>query len=92
MTDFQPDRACPRARAWRCCTGPLAAPAEAGVLNVANGRYVLNTLDAAIDGCLARQFAAMVTARRTRGDQTTRAWRFPAHPNTWLSAPTPRAW
>ncbi|AXE30241.1 4-hydroxythreonine-4-phosphate dehydrogenase PdxA [Chromobacterium phragmitis] len=46
---------------------PLAAPAEAGKLNPANGRYVLNTLDAAIDGCLAGEFAAMVTAPVHKG-------------------------
>ncbi|MGL6157630.1 MAG: 4-hydroxythreonine-4-phosphate dehydrogenase PdxA, partial [Ralstonia mannitolilytica] len=32
---------------------PLGAPARAGVLDAANGHYVLELLDAAIDGCLA---------------------------------------
>ena len=41
---------------------PLAAPAQAGRLDVANARYVLNTLDLAIDGCTRGEFAAMVTA------------------------------
>lgn len=41
---------------------PLAQAAQPGVLNVANAAYVLATLDAAIDGCLAGEFAAMVTA------------------------------
>ncbi|MGU7781534.1 4-hydroxythreonine-4-phosphate dehydrogenase PdxA [Burkholderia sp. PU8-34] len=40
----------------------LAAPARAGELNAANGRYVLGLLDAAIDGALARAFDAIVTA------------------------------
>ena len=31
---------------------PLGAPVRAGVLDAANGRYVLDLLDAAIDGCL----------------------------------------
>jgi hypothetical protein len=64
--DFQPDAPAP-ARGLEVLHVPLAAPAEAGVLNAANGRYVLNTLDAAIDGCLAGQFAAMVTAPVHKG-------------------------
>jgi len=45
----------------------LAAPATAGRLDAANGRYVLATLDAAIDGCLRGEFAAMVTAPVHKG-------------------------
>ncbi|OJA38693.1 4-hydroxythreonine-4-phosphate dehydrogenase PdxA [Burkholderia ubonensis] len=41
---------------------PLAAPAHAGELDAANGRYVLALLDAAIDGALAREYDAIVTA------------------------------
>jgi 4-hydroxythreonine-4-phosphate dehydrogenase len=41
---------------------PLGAPAQAGVLNPANGRYVLDLLDQAIDGALDGRFAAIVTA------------------------------
>jgi 4-hydroxythreonine-4-phosphate dehydrogenase len=40
----------------------LAAPCQTGTLNPANAPYVLATLDAAIDGCMAQQFDAMVTA------------------------------
>ncbi|KND59387.1 4-hydroxythreonine-4-phosphate dehydrogenase [Candidatus Burkholderia verschuerenii] len=40
----------------------LAAPVEAGTLNAANGRYVLNLLDAAIDGAVDGRFDAIVTA------------------------------
>lgn len=39
----------------------LAEPAEAGMLNVRNAPYILQTLDAAINGCLAGNFAALVT-------------------------------
>ncbi|HWV13975.1 MAG TPA: 4-hydroxythreonine-4-phosphate dehydrogenase PdxA [Cellvibrio sp.] len=39
----------------------LHSPAQAGVLNVNNARYILHTLDAAIEGCLGQQFAALVT-------------------------------
>lgn len=41
---------------------PLAQSVQAGLLNSANARYVLATLDAAVDGCMQGQFAAMVTA------------------------------
>jgi 4-hydroxythreonine-4-phosphate dehydrogenase len=41
---------------------PLAEPAIAGVLNPANGSYVLATLSRAVTGCVNGEFAAMVTA------------------------------
>jgi 4-hydroxythreonine-4-phosphate dehydrogenase len=41
---------------------PLAAPSVPGTLDVRNARYVLATLDAAIDGCTAGRFDAVVTA------------------------------
>jgi 4-hydroxythreonine-4-phosphate dehydrogenase len=39
----------------------LAEPAIAGQLNKANAGYILKTLDAAIEGCMANHFAALVT-------------------------------
>lgn len=39
----------------------LAADAEAGRLDVRNAGYILQTLDAAITGCLSGEFAALVT-------------------------------
>lgn len=39
----------------------LSTPAQAGVLDVNNATYILKTLDAAIDGCVKQQFAALVT-------------------------------
>jgi 4-hydroxythreonine-4-phosphate dehydrogenase len=41
---------------------PLAEPARPGVLDKANARYVLDTLDAAIGGCAAGAFQSIVTA------------------------------
>lgn len=41
---------------------PLAVPALPGKLNIANSPYVLALLDAAIAGCQAGRFHAMVTA------------------------------
>ena len=46
---------------------PLAAPCKAGKLNPDNSRYVLKILDRAIDGCLAGEFDAMVTAPVHKG-------------------------
>jgi len=39
----------------------LGAAVKAGELNVSNAHYILNTLDAAINGCVAGDFAALVT-------------------------------
>jgi 4-hydroxythreonine-4-phosphate dehydrogenase len=41
---------------------PLARPSDPGQLDPANSRYVLQTLEAAIDGCRNGIFNAMVTA------------------------------
>jgi len=41
---------------------PLARPARPGKLDPANSRYVLALLDRAVHGCLAGEYAAMVTA------------------------------
>lgn len=41
---------------------PLAVPAQPGKLDAANGRYVLALLDRAIDGAVAHEFDAIVTA------------------------------
>ena len=41
---------------------PITAPTVAGKLDARNARYVLATLDAAIDGCMSGRFDAMVTA------------------------------
>jgi 4-hydroxythreonine-4-phosphate dehydrogenase len=46
---------------------PLAAPSQAGKLNADNGRYVLDTLTYAVEGCLRGEFDAMVTAPVHKG-------------------------
>lgn len=45
----------------------LQAPAQAGVLNVSNAQYVLDTLRRAVNGCLSGEFGAMVTAPVHKG-------------------------
>ena len=46
---------------------PLAAPCQAGRLNAANAPYVLQLLDAAYEGIVRGEFAAMVTAPLHKG-------------------------
>ncbi|MCL6415410.1 4-hydroxythreonine-4-phosphate dehydrogenase PdxA [Aestuariirhabdus sp. Z084] len=46
---------------------PLASQSVSGQLDTANARYVLNTLDIAIQGCLKGHFSAMVTAPVHKG-------------------------
>lgn len=46
---------------------PLAAPSQAGMLNVANGEYVLATLRRAVQGCQLGEFSGMVTAPVHKG-------------------------
>ena len=46
---------------------PLRAPVEAGRIDPANARYVLDILDAALAGCRSGEFAAMVTAPVHKG-------------------------
>jgi 4-hydroxythreonine-4-phosphate dehydrogenase len=62
---YAPDRPPPAAvSVWH---HPLARPAVAGELDSANARYVLSTLDSAIDGCVAGLFAGMATAPVHKG-------------------------
>ncbi len=51
-----------RAPALSLLQVPTAAPVHAGRLDPANARHVLAMIDRAIDGCVAREFDAMVTA------------------------------
>ncbi|MBA2659889.1 MAG: 4-hydroxythreonine-4-phosphate dehydrogenase PdxA [Nitrosospira sp.] len=46
---------------------PLAEPAIPGKLDPANARYVLKTLDRAVEGCINGEFDAMVTAPVHKG-------------------------
>ncbi|MBW7981480.1 4-hydroxythreonine-4-phosphate dehydrogenase PdxA [Enterobacillus tribolii] len=45
----------------------LHAPVRPGVLDVANGRYVTDTLARACDGCLSGEFSALVTGPVHKG-------------------------
>ncbi len=45
----------------------MAQPAEPGHLNIANARYVLKTLEIAVDGCIRGEFDALVTGPVHKG-------------------------
>jgi 4-hydroxythreonine-4-phosphate dehydrogenase len=66
LHDYQPS-VTPPAGAIEILHVALEQPCQAGKLDARNGRFVLNTLDRAIDGCLAGEFAAMVTAPVHKG-------------------------
>lgn len=59
--------AAPQAGSLNVLHLPLVRPSHAGRLDPANAPYVLRLLDRAIDGCLAREFAALVTAPVHKG-------------------------
>jgi 4-hydroxythreonine-4-phosphate dehydrogenase len=61
---YQPDdaRTEHRAGTLRVLHVPVAATVRPGQLDRANARHVLQLLDRAVDGCMAGEFAAMVTA------------------------------
>ncbi len=51
-----------RAGEMRVLHVPVASPVRPGQLDRANARHVLQLLDRAVDGCVAGEFAAMITA------------------------------
>ncbi|PXX49855.1 4-hydroxythreonine-4-phosphate dehydrogenase PdxA [Aquitalea magnusonii] len=64
---YQPGQAAAAPGVLEVLHVPLAAAVTPGQLDPANARYVLNTLDVAIAGCLSGEFAAMVTAPVHKG-------------------------
>jgi 4-hydroxythreonine-4-phosphate dehydrogenase len=62
--DFDVPRYKSRAQAPRVSIAhiPVAAPVSPGRLNAANASHILALLDRALDGCVSREFDAMVTA------------------------------
>ena len=58
---------------------PLTAPARPGVLDPGNATYVLRLLDRALAGCLAGEFAAMVTAPVHKGVINDAGFSFSGH-------------
>jgi len=58
---------------------PLARPAVAGRLDPANARYVLATLERAVQGCQAGEFDALVTGPVNKGVINDAGIRFSGH-------------
>lgn len=56
-----------RAGRMQVLARPLASPCRPGQPDPANAPYVLELLDAAVDGCIGGEFAAMVTAPVHKG-------------------------
>lgn len=46
---------------------PVSVPVSPGVLDAANGRYVLDCLDRAVAGCISGEFSALVTGPVHKG-------------------------
>ncbi len=66
LHSYEPSEA-PPAGALEVLHTPCAVPVAPGRLDAANAAYVLALLDRAIDGCIAGEFAAMVTAPVHKG-------------------------
>jgi 4-hydroxythreonine-4-phosphate dehydrogenase len=66
---FDPAHTAQPTAAGELCILPvrMKAAAQCGQLDTRNARYVLDTLDAAIDGCQTGQFSAMVTGPLHKG-------------------------
>jgi 4-hydroxythreonine-4-phosphate dehydrogenase len=69
----------------------LARPVRPGRPDAANARYVLDLLDAAMDGCIAGHFAAMVTAPVQKSTINEAGIAFTGH-TEYLAARSGAAW
>ncbi|WP_432699133.1 4-hydroxythreonine-4-phosphate dehydrogenase PdxA [Kluyvera cryocrescens] len=69
LQPYSPDHSATPQRAGTLTLLPVAlhADVQPGVLNVDNGRYVVETLARACDGCLNGEFAALVTGPVHKG-------------------------
>ncbi len=67
LVDLSSPASIPEVGTLRYLPATLAVPCKAGLLNSDNSRYVLETLQIALDGCLNNQFDAVVTAPVHKG-------------------------
>ena len=68
LHDYDPQQTMPLAPGHlRVLHVPLLQPVQAGKLNPANSRHVLDLLNRALQGCQAREFGGMVTAPVHKG-------------------------
>jgi len=86
---FDPARAAHATAGGELCILPvkLKTAAHCGVLDTHNARYVLDTLDIAIDGCLSGQFHALVTGPLHKGNINDAGIPFSGH-TEYLAAAT----
>ncbi len=86
---LDPTQAAQPSAAGELCILPvkMKAPVQCGVLDPRNARYVLDTLDTAIDGCQSRQFSAMVTGPLHKGNINDAGIPFSGH-TEYLAAAT----
>jgi len=86
---FDPARAVQATTGGELCILPvrMKTDAQCGVLDTRNARYVLDTLDVAIDGCLSRQFHALVTGPLHKGNINDAGIPFSGH-TEYLAAAT----
>jgi 4-hydroxythreonine-4-phosphate dehydrogenase len=68
-----------RAGAMALLPQPLSASVRAGELDAANASYVLTTIDRAADGCVDRDFDALVTGPVHKGVINDAGFRFSGH-------------
>jgi len=86
---FDRARAAQQTSAGELCILPVKmnTAAHCGVLDTRNARYVLDTLDAAIDGCQSGQFGALVTGPLHKGNINDAGIPFSGH-TEYLAAAT----
>ncbi|MGB5427974.1 MAG: 4-hydroxythreonine-4-phosphate dehydrogenase PdxA, partial [Gammaproteobacteria bacterium] len=86
---FDPGRTAQQTDAGELCILPvkMKTAAHCGVLDIRNARYVLDTLDAAIDGCQSGQFSALVTGPLHKGNINDAGIVFSGH-TEYLAAAT----
>jgi len=86
---FDPAQAAQQSAAGELCVLPvkMKAPAQCGVLDSRNARYVLDTLDTAIDGCQSGLFDALVTGPLHKGNINDAGIPFSGH-TEYLAAAT----
>jgi 4-hydroxythreonine-4-phosphate dehydrogenase len=79
-TEFSPKKTCsPQVGQLEVLHVALAAPAQAGTLNSENSRYVIRTLETAVDGCMNGDFNAIATAPVHKGVINDAGIKFTGH-------------
>ena len=80
LDDYSPTQRSAQTAGWlKVLPVKLRAPVTPGKLNPVNARYVLNTLDRTVDGCLNGEFDAMVTAPVHKGVINDAGFTFTGH-------------